>query len=93
MVTAKRPSYFLSSSSCRRRRARDLITDLPLIAEDAHEKQAVYTSYPDFNVDGQGFYEEDVALITANGYELINPPLPYLPADIEKLMARLKRFH
>src|SRR5438270_12899415 len=24
-------------------------------------------------VDGQGFYEEDVSLITANGYELINP--------------------
>jgi hypothetical protein len=45
---------------------------------------------PDFDVDGQGFYQEDVALITANGYQLINPILPYSAADIEKLMARLK---
>ena len=46
---------------------------------------------PDFDVDGQGFYEEDVSLITANGHELINPALPYLPAEIEKTMAQLKR--
>jgi hypothetical protein len=38
-----------------------------------------------------GFYQEDVLLITPNGYELINPPLPYAAADIEALMARLKR--
>jgi len=46
---------------------------------------------PDFDVDGQGFYEEDVVLITANGHELINPALPYSAAEIEKMMARLKR--
>ena len=46
---------------------------------------------PDFDVDGQGFSEEDVALITANGHELINPPLPYSAADIEKMMARMKQ--
>ena len=46
---------------------------------------------PDFDVDGQGFYEEDVSLITANGHQLINPPLPYAAADIEKMMAQLKR--
>jgi Xaa-Pro aminopeptidase len=46
---------------------------------------------PDFDVDGQGFYQEDVALITADGYQLINPALPYSAADIEKLMARLKQ--
>ena len=46
---------------------------------------------PNFNVDGQGFYEEDVVLITADGYQLINPALPYSAADIEKMMARLKR--
>jgi Xaa-Pro aminopeptidase len=46
---------------------------------------------PDFDVDGQGFYEEDVHLITADGHQVINPPLPYLPADIEQMMARLKR--
>jgi Xaa-Pro aminopeptidase len=46
---------------------------------------------PDFDVDGQGFYEEDVVLITADGYQLINPALPYSAADIEKMMARLKQ--
>jgi Xaa-Pro aminopeptidase len=46
---------------------------------------------PEFDVDGQGFYEEDVSLITANGHQLINPPLPYSAADIEKLMAQLQR--
>jgi len=46
---------------------------------------------PDFDVDGQGFYEEDVSLITSDGHQLINPPLPYAAADIEKMMAQLKR--
>jgi Xaa-Pro aminopeptidase len=46
---------------------------------------------PDFDVGGMGFYEEDVVLVTANGHELANPALPYMAADIEKLMARLKR--
>ena len=46
---------------------------------------------PDFDVDGQGFYQEDVSLITPDGHQLINPPLPYSAADIEKMMAQLKR--
>jgi Xaa-Pro aminopeptidase len=46
---------------------------------------------PDVDVDGQGFYEEDVVLITLDGYQLINPALPYSAADIEKMMARLKQ--
>jgi len=46
---------------------------------------------PDFDVDGQGFYQEDVSLITADGHQLINPPLPYAAADIEKMMAQLKQ--
>ena len=46
---------------------------------------------PDFDVDGQGFYQEDVLLITADGHQLINPPLPYSAADIEKMMTHLKR--
>jgi hypothetical protein len=41
----------------------------------------------------QGLYQEDVSLITPDGHQLINPPLPYLAADIEKLMAQLKRSH
>ena len=48
---------------------------------------------PEFYVDGQGFYEEDVVLITADGYQLINPALPYSAAEIERAMARLKRQH
>jgi hypothetical protein len=31
--------------------------------------------------------KEDVVLITADGYQLINPALPYSAADIEKMMA------
>jgi hypothetical protein len=46
---------------------------------------------PDFSVDGVGFYEEDVSLITPSGHELINPALPYKAVDIEKMMARLKQ--
>jgi Xaa-Pro aminopeptidase len=46
---------------------------------------------PEFYVDGQGFYEEDVALITSDGHQLINPPLPYSAADIEKMMVRVKQ--
>lgn len=46
---------------------------------------------PDFDVDGQGFYEEDVALITADGHQLINPPLPYSAVDIEKMMGSVKQ--
>jgi Xaa-Pro aminopeptidase len=46
---------------------------------------------PDFDVDGLGFYEEDVALITAAGYQLINPPFPDSADGIEKMMARVKQ--
>jgi Xaa-Pro aminopeptidase len=45
---------------------------------------------PDFDIDGQGFYEEDVALVTKDGHELINPALPYSASDIEKEIARLR---
>jgi Xaa-Pro aminopeptidase len=43
---------------------------------------------PDINVDGVGFYEEDVSLITPSGHELINLALPNKAADIERTMAR-----
>jgi hypothetical protein len=45
----------------------------------------------DFDVDGQAFYEEGVVLIEADGYQLINSPLPYSADDSEKMMMRLKR--
>jgi Xaa-Pro aminopeptidase len=43
---------------------------------------------PEFNLGDQRFYIEDVLLITQDGYELINPPLPYSPDDIETAMHR-----
>jgi Xaa-Pro aminopeptidase len=46
---------------------------------------------PEFSVGGQGFYVEDMVLVTATGYEILNPPLPYEPEALEALKARLKR--
>jgi Xaa-Pro aminopeptidase len=44
---------------------------------------------PEFSVQGQGFYVEDMVLVTASGYELLNPPLPYGARALEALKARL----
>jgi len=66
----------------------DMVEIYPL--KDLHTGNTVAFG-PDFDVDGEGFYEEDVVLITADGYQLINPPLPYSAADIEKMMARMKQ--
>ena len=46
---------------------------------------------PEFGVDGQGFYVEDMLLVTAEGYEQINPPLPYFAKEIEQAMIKHKR--
>jgi len=46
---------------------------------------------PEFSVDGQGFYVEDMLLVTADGYEQINPPLPYFAKEIEQAMIKKKR--
>lgn len=43
---------------------------------------------PIFAVDGQGFYLEDMLLVTETGYELLTPNLPYTAAEIEAFMAR-----
>ena len=66
----------------------DMVEIYPL--KDLHTGNTVAIE-TEFNVDGMGFYEEDVLLITANGYQLINPDLPYSATDIETLMSRLKR--
>ena len=60
------------------------------MGSSAEEKSWATIPVSDFDVDGQGFYEEDVSLVTADGHQIINPALPYSAADIEKLMARLK---
>ena len=43
---------------------------------------------PLFTAGGQGFFVEDTFLITPKGHEVLNPPLPYAPRDIEKSMAQ-----
>jgi len=46
---------------------------------------------PIFVVDGQGFYMEDMILITRTGFEILTPGLPNTAAEIEQAMARLRR--
>lgn len=46
---------------------------------------------PIFTVDGQGFYLEDMILITATGYELLTPGLPYAATEIEQLVSHPER--
>ncbi len=41
---------------------------------------------PLFVGGGQAFFVEDTFVITATGHELINPALPYAPAEIERAM-------
>jgi Xaa-Pro aminopeptidase len=38
---------------------------------------------PIFSVDGQGFYLEDMILVTSTGYEILTPGLPYSAEEIE----------
>jgi Xaa-Pro aminopeptidase len=41
---------------------------------------------PIFVVGGQGFYMEDMILVTANGFEVLTKGLPYTAAEIERAM-------
>jgi len=43
---------------------------------------------PIFVVDGQGFYMEDMILITPSGYEILTKGLPSTAAEIERAMRR-----
>ena len=43
---------------------------------------------PIFAVDGQGFYMEDMILVTATGYEILTKGLPNTAAEIERAMRR-----
>jgi len=42
---------------------------------------------PIMSIGGQGYYLEDMFLITKDGAELLTPGLPYTAAEIEKVMA------
>ncbi len=39
---------------------------------------------PIFSVDGQGFYLEDMVLVTRDGHEILTPGLPYSAEEIER---------
>ena len=39
---------------------------------------------PIFSVDGQGFYLEDMVLVTKEGHEILTPGLPYSAGEIER---------
>ena len=43
---------------------------------------------PGVEVDGQMLFVEDTILITVNGHDILNPPLPYWAADIERELAK-----
>jgi len=43
---------------------------------------------PKFAVDDQGFYLEDMILVTKAGYEILTPGVPYKAREIEKIMGQ-----
>jgi ankyrin repeat protein len=55
-------------STCYPRARRGLITDLPLIAEDGHQKQAVYPGYPQLALE----MGNDLNAIDKNGETLMH---------------------
>ena len=67
----------------------DVVDGYPI--PDALAAGNVICDAPEVSVDGQGFYVEDTLLITPEGYEQINPPLPYFARDIEQAMKQQKQ--
>jgi Xaa-Pro aminopeptidase len=43
---------------------------------------------PMFALDGEGYYLEDMILITSTAYEILTPGLPYSAEEIEAAMAK-----
>src|SRR6202044_4206108 len=43
---------------------------------------------PQLTAGNQAFFVEDTFLIVPTGYEILNPPLPYSPKDIETAMQK-----
>ena len=35
-------------------------------------------------IDGQGFYLEDMVLVTNDGHEILTPGLPYSASEVER---------
>lgn len=66
------------------------IAEGPGSPTDVLRSGMVFDYEPIFAVDGQGFYMEDMLLVTATGYELLTPALPYGAREVENAM-RSKR--
>jgi Xaa-Pro aminopeptidase len=45
---------------------------------------------PSMTLDGQGYYLEDMILITPSGFDMLTPGLPYSADEIEQLLIRKK---
>src|SRR5215471_1339618 len=67
----------------------DVVDEYPI--PDVLAAGNVICDAPEFSVDGQGFYVEDMLLVTADGYDRINPPLPYFARQIERAMSQHNR--
>jgi Xaa-Pro aminopeptidase len=63
----------------------DMVEDVPKVFAAGN----VICWAPEFSVQGQGFYVEDIVLVTAGGHELISPPLPYAPEALESMKTTL----
>ena len=63
----------------------DMVEDVPPVFAAGN----VLCWAPEFSVQGQGFYMQDTVLVTASGHDLLNPPLPYEPRELEALKAKL----
>jgi len=46
---------------------------------------------PGVELDGEMLFVEDTILITGSGHEILNPPLPYWAADIERALAKRRK--
>ena len=45
---------------------------------------------PIFSVDGQGFYLEDMVLVTKDGHEILTPGLPYSAREVERAVVPVR---
>jgi Xaa-Pro aminopeptidase len=66
------------------------VAEGPGLPADVLRSGMVFDYEPIFAVDGQGFYMEDMILVTETGYELLTPGLPYGAREVEVAM-RSKR--
>ena len=70
---------------------RALLADLgdlaPLSTPEILRAGMVVAFEPIFSVEGQGFYLEDMILVTRDGHEILTPGLPYSAGEVERAVA------